>query len=57
MLQDFANTSQIQKILRETIKKYKLKLKFKCGWCEDIKLSINGYANHLKICEKNVSIR
>lgn len=37
--------------------KSKTKLEFKCVWCDQIKLSIVGYSNHLKKCDKNVSIK
>lgn len=55
ILQDFTNTSKTQEILKENIKKSKAKSKFICEWCDAIKMTISGFANHLNKCKQNVS--
>ncbi|KAE9535993.1 hypothetical protein AGLY_007894 [Aphis glycines] len=50
---DFTNTSKTQEILKENIKKSKAKSKFICEWCDDIKMTISGFANHLNKCKQN----
>ncbi|XP_060869788.1 uncharacterized protein LOC132944454 isoform X2 [Metopolophium dirhodum] len=50
---DFTDTSTIQAILKKTINKSKAKLKFICEWCNAVKKSISGFANHLKKCKQN----
>ncbi|KAF0748584.1 General transcription factor 3C polypeptide 2, partial [Aphis craccivora] len=50
---DFTNTSKTQEILKENTKKSKAKSKFICEWCDAIKMTISGFANHLNKCKQN----
>ncbi|XP_025193705.1 uncharacterized protein LOC112593511 [Melanaphis sacchari] len=44
---DFTDTSKVQAIL----KKSKIKSKFICEWCDAVKMTISGFANHLNKCK------
>lgn len=53
---DFTDTSKTQAILKKTLTKSKAKSKFICEWCNAVKLTISGFANHLKKCKQKTVV-
>lgn len=49
------DTPKIINLLKKVSNKTRCGRKFKCEFCNDIKLTMAGFAKHLRICKINVS--
>lgn len=49
------DTPKIINLLKKVTNKDRSGRKFKCEFCDDIKLTVAGFAKYLRICTINVS--